>query len=125
MMHVVRRPPGSPERLSGHSSQPTPDAIATVEHSSRASWWMDGDVAAMLLVFWIASVVRVVGAAMHHEVFGAEASLAFMSVVAVPWVLGRAVLRRRQGANVLPQSAARDGTPHEGTDRPALRLVRK
>jgi hypothetical protein len=113
MMHVVRRPPLGP--------QPLPEATEPPAQASPASWWMDGDVAAILVVFWIASVVRVVGAAMHHEVFGAEASLAFMSVLAVPWALGRAVLRRRRRADVATQSPPREG----GAKRPVLRLVQK
>ena len=52
-----------------------------------------GAVAADLLpaaaLFWVLSVVRVVGAFARHETFGAEATLALMAVLWVPWLLVR------------------------------------
>jgi len=51
---------------------------------------------AMLLgLLWIASVARVVAASFHHEVFGIEASLAFVCMLALPWFAFRSYLRRR------------------------------
>jgi hypothetical protein len=111
-MHVVPHLPGSTER----SLEPPPNNVSQLPLPPRARWWSDGDLAVTMLVFWIASVVRVAGAFMRHEVFGAEASLAFMSVLVVPWVFGRALLRsRRRPISVTP---AQPGTP-----RPALRLT--
>ena len=76
---------------------------------------VDGDVVVAMLVLWIASVVRVAGAVARHEVFGTEASLAFLSAVIVPWVLVRWVFQwlidRRKGP--LPEPS-----------RPPLRLVK-
>jgi hypothetical protein len=111
-MNVVPPLPGSTERSPG----PRPSNVSPLPLPPRAPWWSDGDVAAMMLVFWIASVARVAGAFARHEVFGAEASLAFMSVLVVPWVFGRALLRsRRRRASVAP--------PQAGAPRPALRLI--
>lgn len=56
--------------------------------------WRDGDVLVALLVLWIASVVRVWGAAVRHEVFGTEATLALLTFVLVPCIFFRARPRR-------------------------------
>jgi hypothetical protein len=72
--------------------------------------WRDGDVLVALLVLWIASAVRVVGAGMRHEIFGTEATLAFLSFVLVPCIFFRARPRRL--------------SPGLGA-RPPLRLVKK
>ena len=39
----------------------------------------------VLVFVWAASLARVVGAAYHREVFGAEATLALVTLVAVTW----------------------------------------
>jgi hypothetical protein len=75
---------------------------------------MDGDVLVAMVVLWIASVVRVAGAVVRHEVFGTESSLAFLSAVIVPWVLvrwGFQWLADRRKASPAPA-------------RPTLRLVK-
>ncbi len=72
--------------------------------------WRDGDVLVALLVLWVASVVRVVGAGIRHEVFGTEATLALIAFVLVPCVLFRA--------------RPRAPTPAASGTRPTLRLVR-
>jgi hypothetical protein len=86
-----------------HTDAPTPSG----RFSPR---WRDGDVLVALLVLWIASVVRVVGASVRHEVFGTEATLAFMSFVLVPCIFFRARPRR-----LAPGFGA----------RPPLRLVKR
>ena len=49
----------------------------------------------VLALFWVVSLVRVVGAIVRHEGFGAEATLALMAVLAIPWLtLGRYAERR-------------------------------
>jgi hypothetical protein len=50
---------------------------------SRALW-RDRDAVIALLVLWVASAVRVVGAFARHEVFGTEATLAFVCLVLAP-----------------------------------------
>lgn len=47
-------------------------------------------------VFWVISVVRVVGAFVRHEVFAAESTLALMAVIGIPLLLlgGRAQVAR-------------------------------
>jgi hypothetical protein len=51
--------------------------------------WIDryGDInlLGVFAVFWVASVARVAAGVLRHEVFGAEATLALMAVVLVPW----------------------------------------
>jgi hypothetical protein len=38
-------------------------------------------------LFWLASVVRVVGGIVHGEVFGGEATLALIAIIGIPWIL--------------------------------------
>jgi hypothetical protein len=58
----------------------------------------EGPLIAMLLVFWIVSVVRVAGAILSHEAFGAEATLALMAAVGIPWAGWRAFRSGRERA---------------------------
>lgn len=51
--------------------------------------WRDADALIALAVLWVASAVRVVGAFERHEVFGAEASLAFVCLVIAPFLVFR------------------------------------
>jgi hypothetical protein len=48
---------------------------------------------ATFAVFWLVSLVRVVGALVRHEVFAGESTLALIVLFAVPWLL---VTRRRK-----------------------------
>ncbi len=77
--------------------------------------WSDADLLIALFVLWIASAVRVGGAFARHEVFGAEATLAFMSLVLVPWLFVRARLRS--------PAPSRGAPPEVPGVRPPLRLV--
>ena len=49
----------------------------------------------VLVVLWVCSVARVYAAASTHEVFGAEASLAFACLLAIPLVALRSWRRSR------------------------------
>ena len=63
---------------------------ATCESSDRKaerSPDIDLIVAAGLLL--TASLARVVGAFLHHETFGPEATLALMTVAGLPWIVLR------------------------------------
>jgi hypothetical protein len=50
---------------------------------SRGSW-RDRDAVIALAVLWVASAIRVVGAFARREVFGTEATLAFLCLVLAP-----------------------------------------
>jgi hypothetical protein len=53
----------------------------------------------VFVLVWVASLVRVVGALVRHEVFGTEATLALMTLVGVSWyalAVRRQALRRRR-----------------------------
>ena len=54
----------------------------------------DRDLLPAWIILWAASVARVVAGLAEREQFGAEASLALLSVVAVPWVVLGPWLRR-------------------------------
>jgi hypothetical protein len=75
---------------------------------------VDADVVLAMALLWMLSAIRVVGAVMRREVFGAEASLATVSLVVIPWML----FRRRSGRR-------REETLSVGRSGPVLRLVRK
>jgi hypothetical protein len=110
-MSVVHRPQDSSHRPPEAVDPPPPPL------HWRARQWRDGDVMVALLVLWVASAVRVVGGALRREVFGTEATLAFVSFVLVPCVFFRARPRSSGDAK-----GARPGGP---AVRPALRLVGK
>ena len=76
--------PGSPGSASPAGGDAPPRA------ARPPSRWRDVDVLLALSALWVVSVIRVAGAAAHHEVFGAEATLAFLSMFAIPWMAVRA-----------------------------------
>jgi hypothetical protein len=104
--HLAQEPPSSKgPRVVPSCAESAPSALqASPARSTRR--WRDADMVLALSALWLVSVVRVVGAASHREVFGAEATLAFLSMFAIPWMVVRARLPR-------PQADA----------RPHLRLV--
>ena len=56
----------------------------------RTKRWGERELLVGLALFWVVSLIRVVGGVVRHEVFGAEATLALMAVLGLPWlVLGR------------------------------------
>jgi hypothetical protein len=91
-------------------SRPSTVAVPSPRRARFSPRWRDGDVLIALLLLWVASAVRVVGAAVRHEIFGTEATLALMSLVFVPCILFRARPRteRRRSSD---------------SSRPVLRLV--
>ena len=99
-----------PAQHSPDSSQRLTDPSAARDPARRGLRWTDGDVLVALVVLWIASLVRVWGAFARHEVFGSEATLAFMSLVLVPCLFLRARVRPRAPAV-------------QSVTRPQLRLV--
>ena len=56
---------------------------------------VDLGLGALLALLWLASAYRVVMAAAGHEVFGVEASLAFVCLLAIPWFAFRACCARK------------------------------
>jgi hypothetical protein len=79
---------------------------------------LDLALAGLLGLLWFASVVRVSAAASAREVFGTEATLAFVSMLAIPWLAVRAWLRGRR-------RAARHGlAPLSSLSRGARRTTR-
>ncbi len=65
------------------------------ELSQRETGGSDVAFAFILFLLWAFSVVRVSAAISAREVFGAEASLAFVCMLGLPWWAVRTVLRRR------------------------------
>jgi hypothetical protein len=96
--------PREPSRPSG--------VAATSPRGARFKSRRNGDVLVALLFLWVASAVRVVGAAMRHEIFGTEATLALMSLVLVPCGFFRARPRTELRRSSDPT-------------RPVLRLVER
>lgn len=50
----------------------------------------DSDLIPVAVVLWLVTIVRVVLAVLHHEVFGAEATFALICAVVLPWFVLRA-----------------------------------
>jgi hypothetical protein len=67
----------------------------------------DRDLYAVAALFWLVSLLRVVEALAHHEVFGPQATAALLSVVIVPWALlpGSAAVVGSQGGLVVKARA--------------------
>jgi hypothetical protein len=65
----------------------------------------------MMLLLWACSAVRVVLAAEGNEVFGAEASLALVCTLAIPWVALRTRPGRRVAVHVSPRPAEGRSSP--------------
>jgi hypothetical protein len=79
------------------SSASSAESVPSTPQASRARStrrWRDADILLALSALWVVSVIRVVGASVHREVFGAEATLAFLSMFAIPWLAVRARLPR-------------------------------
>lgn len=77
-------------------------ASSTTAEAPRSEPSLDVELLPVLAVVWLVSLARVVFALLGHEVFGADATLAALSVVGVPalgwnalWSLAR---RPRTGA---------------------------
>jgi hypothetical protein len=47
----------------------------------------EGGLVVVLSIFWVVGLIRVVGALLRREVFGVEATLAFVALVGVPWLV--------------------------------------
>jgi hypothetical protein len=72
---------------------PMHGAIPCEEGCSR----VDADLLFAAALFWVVSLIRVVGAFARHETFGAEATLALIAVLCTPGLL----LRRSRRAPAL------------------------
>jgi hypothetical protein len=66
-------------------------------HRTGDTWRREGGLVVVLGIFWLVSLIRVVGALVRREDFGVEATLALMAAVAVPWLVrgSRGTGRRR------------------------------
>lgn len=69
-----------------HTPEPTD---AAVESADRCP---DRELAPMLLLAWVISMVRVVHGLLHHETFGTEGTLAFLAIFIVPYLMKDAIL---------------------------------
>jgi len=74
-MGTIHRFPRRAHAATDHDHPREPDLT-----NHRDLWVVGGLV-------WVASLVRVGVALVQHEVFGAEATLAAISVVALPWLM--------------------------------------
>jgi hypothetical protein len=109
-----------PSPKSPPSPSPAADARPAPAHTgvqARVRRWRDADILLALATLWMVSVVRVAGAAQRHEVFGAEATLAFISMFAIPWLIVKARLARGPAAASGRGSAAGDAGPHARAKR--------
>jgi hypothetical protein len=89
----------------------------------RAAAWLNGT---WVLLAWTVAVDRLWLAIKHHQVFGAETSIAFLVVVVLPLMRGPKLVRAMWPAAVALRraSAARrdaNGEPHDAPPRPRSR----
>ncbi len=68
-------------------------ASKNAPREERSDGSNDGGLVGALVLFWVVSIIRVVGGVVRHETFGAEATLAVLAVVIVPVPLGGALER--------------------------------
>jgi hypothetical protein len=75
----------------------------------------DVDVLVALAFLWIASVVRVASAFVRHEAFGAEPTVAFLVVLALPWLTRGSIARVWQMRRPAARFARRTNhaSPHD------------
>jgi hypothetical protein len=69
-------------------SESSPSAYRSATERPAAEESVDGDrerLHPVLVLVWIASLARVVGAVWRHEVLGSEATLALLTVVGLSW----------------------------------------
>jgi hypothetical protein len=71
-------------------------ASRTAVPSEPEPAWLDTDLLLPATLLWVVSLVRVVGAVLRHETFGAEATLALVVGLCVPVLLVRASKRPRR-----------------------------
>jgi hypothetical protein len=86
---------GSPYRRGGRPAGGSPG------HRDPAA---EAPLLGLLLAFWAVSVVRVVGAIVAREAFGAEATLALLVAVGIPYA-GWRVYRSSRAPSPSPGSA--------------------
>jgi hypothetical protein len=55
--------------------------------AERDPGYPDGDLLAVLALFWALSLARVVTNVLQHEAFGTAGSLALVTVLVVPWLM--------------------------------------
>jgi hypothetical protein len=77
----------SPYRQQPHVLDPTANADA-----EKAVGCPDGELMPIFCVFWVASIARVALGVVHHETFGAQGSVAFLAVLAIPYLLRDAIV---------------------------------
>ena len=61
----------------------------------------DGDLLAVVAVLWLASLIRVILAFVHREVFGTVATLALLCVLFLPWLCLQGRGRRKTDSSSL------------------------
>jgi hypothetical protein len=66
-----------------YRSQPRANAVGSQAYETGS---YDG-LMPIMIVFWLSSIVRVVGGLVRREAFGAEPTLALLAIFAVPFLL--------------------------------------
>jgi hypothetical protein len=91
-----------PRPVRGRAASTAPEQEAALDE--------DRDLQIAGVLFWLASVARVMAAFVHDEVFGVESSLALLCVLSLPWLSWRSRSSRRLSRRASSASVAeRDG----------------
>ena len=81
------------------------EAIIRPQSVHRQRPKIDRDILPVFVALWVASAIRLAIALMHHETFGTELTLAFITVVLVPVLLFSSVFERHSGRGSSGESA--------------------
>jgi hypothetical protein len=105
---MVSEGPMQPPSLQVTSCEPAAAAYRSTADRFEHAEGTDGEerMHPIVLIVGLASLARVVGALFDHEVFGAEATIALMTSIAVAWY-ATAVRMQRRAANRAPSPVRR------------------
>ena len=110
-----------PSLGAGHAATASHIARVNAAHAlqrreQRAAAWIGG---AWVLLAWIVAVCRLHLAITQHQVFGAEASMAFLVAVLLPLMRARSIAAAARDALVALRRAwsARRDAPPDGSDK--------
>ena len=83
--------------------------------AERESQYPDRDLLAVLFLFWLTSMARVIVGVARHEDFGAEGTLALLTVLLGPWLM-RDVATRWFGRHTSSRESSKKPTSRASND---------
>jgi hypothetical protein len=112
---VITFPPPAAETEARAGGAVRVTEAEAMRRRRQLAQWLDG---MWLLFAWILAASRLSFAVSHRQVFGAEASTAFLLVVSMPLIRARRVAAKLRGAISVLRSANRAGRAAESARAP-------